>query len=116
MYTSLSLDHEILRDAVSEKTLTVLDKREMVHYVMTEHQASNDAGAGLSVSVEACYIIARTRHGTCLWSRRYKNLHTGIRPEVLDLCSTSYATQAYCGMKTGLPDLSVVKTQLLAQR
>ncbi|WP_223303781.1 IS3 family transposase [Dickeya dianthicola] len=44
MYASLSLDHEILKDVVFKKTLTVPEKRELVRYVMKEHQASERRG------------------------------------------------------------------------
>ncbi|RNM04653.1 IS3 family transposase [Dickeya undicola] len=44
MYASLSLDHEILKDVVAKKLLTVPEKRELVRYVMTEHQASERRG------------------------------------------------------------------------
>ncbi|MCD1127499.1 IS3 family transposase [Jinshanibacter sp. LJY008] len=44
MYASLSLDHEILKDVVGKKTLTVPEKRELVRYVMTEHQTSERRG------------------------------------------------------------------------
>ncbi|ELD1049181.1 IS3 family transposase [Salmonella enterica] len=44
MYASLSLDHEILKDVVGKKTLTVPEKRKLVRYVMTEHQTSERRG------------------------------------------------------------------------
>ncbi|WP_154666890.1 IS3 family transposase [Chania multitudinisentens] len=52
MYASLSLDHEILKDVGSKKTLTVPEKRELVRYVMREHQTSERRG---------CRIIGMSR-------------------------------------------------------